>query len=195
MIIKDFHCVEDCSDCCIKRQYFPTVEYGKIGIFLLPNEKLEIESLATEMSIRVNILPRIAIGGWKSPGPSKVIGFQLMGYHEGNYCPFLDVKSQDRADHGGFVCTIYASRPLACKAYPAIKNYGNKVELDCNCKFACNDSIFANKKYLANEILALRTIQKSTEISGNSKIWRYATQIGEEKYKDIFLPRGWYLQN
>ena len=192
---KEFHCIKVCSDCCIERQYFPSIEYGKIGVFLLPDEKLKIEALAAKMHLKIKILPRIGTGEFSSPGPSKVIGFQLMGYDKGNYCPFLDIKSHKRTVHGGFLCTIYESRPLACIAYPAIQNYKSKVELDCHCRFACKDSIYANKNYLANEILALRTIQKSTEISANSIIWRYATQIGEEKYSNVFLPRGWYMQN
>ena len=192
---KEFHCIEDCSDCCIERQYFPSIEYGKIGIFLLPHEKLKMETLAAKMHLKIDILPRIGIGEFKSSGPSKVIGFQLMGYDKGNYCPFLDIKSQKRAIHGGFLCTIYESRPLACIAYPAIQFNKNKVELDCHCRFACYDSRYAGKKYLSNEILALKTIQKSTQISNDLKIWRYATQIGEEKYRNVFLRRGWYHQN
>ena len=38
-MLREFHCVQDCSDCCIYRQYFPSVDYGKIGVLLLPVEK------------------------------------------------------------------------------------------------------------------------------------------------------------
>ena len=44
--MKKFSCVQGCSDCCIYREYYPAVEYGKIGVLLLPEEKTAIEELA-----------------------------------------------------------------------------------------------------------------------------------------------------
>jgi hypothetical protein len=40
---KRFECVQGCSDCCIYREYYPSIEYGKIGVLVLPEEKAAIE--------------------------------------------------------------------------------------------------------------------------------------------------------
>ena len=53
--MKKFSCVQDCSDCCIYREYYPSIEYGKIGVLLLPEERAEIEQLAKDMNIKVRI--------------------------------------------------------------------------------------------------------------------------------------------
>ncbi|HEY1211761.1 MAG TPA: YkgJ family cysteine cluster protein, partial [Nitrososphaera sp.] len=60
--MKEFSCVQDCSDCCIYREYYPSKKYGKIGVLLLPEERAKIERLAREMNIKVRIIPRLAIG-------------------------------------------------------------------------------------------------------------------------------------
>ena len=61
-MLREFHCVQDCSDCCIYRQYYPSVDYGKIGVLLLPEEKKRVESLAKHSQISVTIFPRLGIG-------------------------------------------------------------------------------------------------------------------------------------
>ena len=42
----EFRCVEECSDCCVQREYYPTKQFGKIGVLILPEEKERIEGLA-----------------------------------------------------------------------------------------------------------------------------------------------------
>ena len=195
-MIREFHCVQDCSDCCIYRQYFPSVEYGKIGVLLLPEEKEDIESLAEIYKIKVTVLPRLGIGFNKQlNGPLQVIAYQLMGKINGDYCPFLDTDSEDRSPHGGFNCLIYDTRPLSCRAYPAIKENKTDVELDCNCKFSRQNSIFTSKNLLENELGALKMISKNFDQFSDQRIWRYATHIGEKPFLKLLLPRGWYLQD
>jgi len=90
-MLRDFHCIEDCSDCCIYRQYYPSVDYGKIGVLLLPAEKNQVEDQADRLQIKITILPRLGVGiNKKSDGPSQIIAYQLMGNIDGDYCPFLD---------------------------------------------------------------------------------------------------------
>ena len=43
LMLKKFKCVDGCSDCCNYREYYPSVEYGKIGVLILPDEKFRIE--------------------------------------------------------------------------------------------------------------------------------------------------------
>ena len=35
----EFRCIEECSQCCIEREYYPTKQFGKIGVLILPEEK------------------------------------------------------------------------------------------------------------------------------------------------------------
>jgi uncharacterized protein len=196
-MLSEFHCLEGCSDCCINRQYYPSVDYGKIGVLLLPEEKKEMENLAETYKIKISILPRLGIGtNEKSNGPSQVIACQLMGTSiNGDYCPFLDIKSSNRSPHGGFNCMIYNKRPLSCRAYPAIKENKSDVELDCNCKFSRQYSNQTRKNLLENELSALTRISNNFEKFADQTIWRYATHVGEEPFMKLLLPRGWYLQN
>ncbi len=196
-MLREFSCVQDCSDCCIYRQYYPSVDYGKIGVLLLPEEKKEIENLAESFKIKITIFPRLGIGiNKKSNGPRQVIAYQLMGTNiNGDYCPFLDINSTNRSPHGGFNCLIYNARPLACRAYPAIKENKTDVELDCNCKFSCQYSNQASKNLLDSELRALTRIIINIERFADQKIWRYATHIGEKPFIKLLLPQGWYLQN
>jgi uncharacterized protein len=196
-MLREFHCIQDCSDCCIYRQYYPSVEYGKIGVLLLPEEKKEIEDEAKAHSVKITILPRLGVGfNRKFNGPNEIIAYQLMGTDtNGNYCPFLDITSTSRSPHGGFNCLIYNTRPLSCRAYPAIKENKKTVELDSNCKFSCQYSSQASKKYLVdNELNALSKISNNFERFASQKIWRYATYVGEKPFVKLLLPRGWYLQ-
>ena len=41
----EFRCVEECSQCCEQREYFPTKRFGKIGVLILAEEKKRIENL------------------------------------------------------------------------------------------------------------------------------------------------------
>jgi len=118
----DFKCVQDCSKCCIEREYYPTKKFGKVGVLILPDEKEKIESLAKNLHLDIVILPRIGVSYEKSNGPAKILAYQLMGRESnGNTCPFLDTESEERSPHGGYKCRIYESRPLACRAYPVIE--------------------------------------------------------------------------
>ena len=86
----DFSCVKDCSKCCIEREYYPTIKFGKVGVLILPEEKERIELLAEKNGIKVTIVPRIGISKKESGRPEKILAYQMMGKDlDGNVCPFL----------------------------------------------------------------------------------------------------------
>jgi uncharacterized protein len=189
---KKFSCVQGCSDCCIYREYYPTVEYGKIGVLLLPEEKFKIERIANNMGIDVRIVPRLSVG---KDFPDQIIAYQLMGKNEdGDLCPFLEVeKNQQQSPHGGFRCKIYSERPLACRAYPVINTVGEQAEFDSHCQFCKKFStIKSSSEMLHKEIEALVKIRTSITASDNLSIWRYATGTGKSLG---LLPEGWILES
>jgi Fe-S-cluster containining protein len=188
--VKKFSCVQGCSDCCIYREYYPSVEYGKIGVLLLPEEKAAIEKLAEKLGVGVKIVPRLAVG---KEFPEKVIAYQMMGRNaDGDLCPFLDVESSGRSPHGGFNCRIYSERPLACRAYPVI-DASRVATLDEHCRFCKNFSTTrADRDGLQEEIEALARI-KSGVTAGKGRVWRYATATG--KQGDVLLPEGWIAES
>jgi Fe-S-cluster containining protein len=183
----EFRCIQDCADCCIKREYYPDKKFGKIGVLILPEEKEKIEKLSKDNEINITILPRIGVSHNENEEP-KVLAYQMMGVEKnGNTCPFLDTKTEKRSPHGGYPCKIYANRPLACKAYPLIQI--EPIELDQKCKF-CKEKGFANEN-LDSEIESLLKIK--TKMSADEPIiWRYATGIGEKSDKNQ-IKRGWIL--
>jgi hypothetical protein len=188
--MKKFSCVEGCSDCCVYREYYPSKEYGKIGVLLLPEEKTRIEELAIEMDVKMKIIPRLAVG---NEFPEKVIAYQMMGKNDdGDLCPFLDVDSSERSPHGGFNCRIYSERPLACRAYPVIDS-SKVATLDGHCQFCKKFSTTkAGNEGLQQEIEALSKI-KASVTAGKSHVWRYATATG--KAGDVMLPEGWFAES
>jgi Fe-S-cluster containining protein len=188
---KKFECVQGCSDCCIYRDYYPSIEYGKIGVLILPEEKAAIERLAKEMHLRVRIIPRLAVG---KVYPEKIIAYQMMGKNEdGNLCPFLDTESKERSGHGGYKCKIYSERPLACKAYPVIDATYKTATFDSNCQFCKKFSTTeARTQGLRHEIEALAQIKATVTADNDVSIWRYATATGES---NELLPEGWVLDH
>src|SRR5579884_1978410 len=189
MTLRNFNCISDCSDCCIYRQYYPSIEYGKIGVLVLPDEKTHIEKLAKSINISIKIVPRLAVG---KESPKKIIAYQMMGKNsDGDLCPFLDIESKDRSPHGGFKCRIYPDRPLACKAYPLV-NINKKVILDKHCKFCRKHSITStNLAGLHTEIEALVKIKSTVKAANNTRVWRYATATGRPQDRHNMLPEGW----
>ena len=191
---KKFSCVQGCSDCCIYREYYPSVEYGKIGVLVLPEEKAAIESLAKSMSTRVKIIPRLAIG---KNSPDKIIAYQMMGKNEdGNLCPFLDIESEERSPHGGFKCKIYSDRPLACRAYPLIDIVNKKAKFDPHCQFCKKFSTTeGSSEGLQREMEALAKIRARVTPDDNNNdisIWRYATATGKS---NGLISEGWVLEH
>lgn len=178
-----FSCVQGCSDCCIYRDYYPTKEFGKIGVLLLPDEKIKIENLARKNGISVKILPRLAVG---TDGPEKIIAYQMMGKSDGDFCPFLDAEKE--SPHGGYACSIYKDRPLACAAYPVIDS-GRVAILDSHCRFCKEHSKTASLEGMQGELEALSKIKVHVK-SGGKQVWRYATATGSE----ATLPEGWVLE-
>jgi len=75
----EFRCIEDCSQCCIEREYYPSKRFGKIGVLILPEEKERIEKLAKLNGLEIKILPRIGISEDKNSTPTKILAYQLMG--------------------------------------------------------------------------------------------------------------------
>lgn len=185
----EFNCVQECSQCCVDREYFPDKAHGKIGVLILPEEKKKIENLARKYELSINILPRVGISQKKDEQPI-VLAYQMMGIEKnGNTCPFLDTKTENRSPHGGYLCKIYSDRPLACKAYPLIQI--NPIELDKKCKF-CKENGNADEN-LHSEIESLIKIRDKVN-SDMKIIWRYATGIGEESDKDQ-IKKGWIKEN
>jgi Fe-S-cluster containining protein len=196
-MLQKFSCVSDCSDCCIYRDYYPSIGYGKIGVLILPEEKSRIEELAWKMGIDVKIIPRLGLGkNGKGNGPKKIIAYQMLGKNsDGNLCPFLGIESSQRSPYGGFKCRIYKQRPFACRAYPVIDNENSKsVLLDRKCLFCRKFSMNADKDGLQREIEALTKIKAEMYVDKKTEVWRYATAIGDKKDKTKFLPEGWVLQ-
>ena len=194
---KKFTCVQGCSDCCIYREYYPSIKYGKIGVLLLPEEKTAIERLAKSMGTRVKIIPRLAIG---KNSPDKIIAYQMMGKNEdGNLCPFLDVEGKERSPHGGFKCKIYSDRPLACRAYPLIDIVNKKAKFDLHCQFCKKFSTTeGSSEGLQREMEALAKIRArvtpddDNNNDNNVSIWRYATATGKS---NGLLSEGWVLEH
>jgi len=193
MISRKFCCISDCSDCCIYRQYYPSVDYGKIGVLVLPEEKTRIEILASKANVDIKILPRLAVG---KRSPEKIIAYQMMGKNrDGDLCPFLDLESNDRSPHGGFKCKIYSDRPLACKAYPLL-NFDGQPKLDEHCHF-CREyhTISASVEGLQPEVKALARIKASVTADVSFQVWRYATAIGKAEDRQKMKPEGWLIES
>ena len=185
----DFKCIEECSQCCVDREYYPSKEFGKIGVLILPEEKERIEQLGKLEGLKVKIVPRIGVSKKGHLHPTKILAYQMMGIEEdGNTCPFLDTESKDKSPHNGYPCKIYKSRPLACRAYPLIES--NPIMLDEKCKF-CKEKGSADSN-LNSEIESLLKIKEKMNVDSQI-IWRYATGIGEIKDKKN-LKQGWILE-
>lgn len=187
MIALDFSCVEGCSKCCIEREYYPTVKFGKIGVLVMPEEVPRIETLAKKHSVEAVILPRIGVSE-DCRGPSKILAYQLMGRDpNGNTCPFLDTDGTGRSPHGGYKCRIYQERPLACRAYPLIETIPAK--LDPKCKFC--ESCSSVDGNINSEIESLVKIKAGMKTDGRY-IWRFATGVGESCDRER-MESGWVL--
>lgn len=185
----EFRCIEECSQCCIEREYFPSKKFGKIGVLILPEEKKKIEKLAQEKKIDVKILPRIGVSNDRKSSPIKILAYQMMGVEKnGNTCPFLDTESGNKSPHNGFPCKIYNDRPLACRAYPLIES--EPITLDEKCKF-CKEHKTADKN-LNSEIESLLKI-KEQMYTDSPLIWRFATEVGEVQDNHM-LESGWFLE-
>jgi Fe-S-cluster containining protein len=185
----NFECIQDCSNCCIEREYYPTIKFGKIGVLILPEEKEKIEAYAKTHNLEISILPRIGISHEKSDRPTTIIAYQLMGKDSnGNTCPFLDTESSERSPHGGYKCKIYQNRPLACKAYPVIES--SPIMLDSKCKFCEKCGTTATN--VNQEIESLVNIKNKMKTNAPF-VWRYATGIGDEHNKNK-IATGWFLE-
>jgi Fe-S-cluster containining protein len=185
----EFRCIEDCSQCCIEREYYPSKKFGKIGVLILPEEKERIEKLAKNSGLEINILPRIGISENKNSVPTKILAYQMMGIEKnGNTCPFLDTKSGNKSPHGGFPCNIYKERPLACMTYPLIES--DPITLDEKCKF-CKEHKTADEN-LNSETESLLKIKEKMNTDA-TYIWRFATGVGEQEDQSV-LESGWILE-
>ncbi len=185
----EFRCIQDCSQCCIEREYYPGKKFGKIGVLILPEEKEKIKQLAKRNELDILILPRIGISKEKDSTLIEILAYQMMGIEKnGNTCPFLDTETGKRSPHGGFPCMIYEDRPLACKTYPLIES--DPITLDQKCKF-CTEHKTADEN-LNSEIESLLKIK--TKMNTDAPfVWRYATGIGEDEDKSQ-IKTGWILE-
>ena len=184
----DFSCVEGCSKCCIEREYYPTIKFGKVGVLILPDEKERMESLAEKNEIMITIEPRIGVSKEETDGPDTILAYQMMGRDlNGNTCPFLEIGSKKRSPHGGYACKIYEDRPLACKAYPVIET--SPIRLDSKCKFC--ESCGTPTGSIDSELESLIQIKEKMETNAPC-IWRYATGVGELQDESL-IEKGWFL--
>lgn len=184
----DFSCVDGCSKCCIEREYYPNVKFGKVGVLILPQEKQQIELLAKKHGFKANILPRIGVSNQEADEPDQVIAYQLMGKESnGNTCPFLDIDSNERSPHGGYKCMIYQERPMACRAYPLIETF--PIVLDQKCKFCeiCKNPD-GNLDSEQESLIKIKSLMKTEAHC----LWRYATGVCEDRDKDN-TKTGWFL--
>lgn len=196
-MFRKFDCIDGCSDCCIYREYYPSLEYGKIGVLIFPEEKSIIEYQIKNTDTQVKIIPRLGIGmNRKGDGPKRIIAYQMMGKNiDGNLCPFLEIDHSQRSPHGGFRCGIYENRPLACRAYPVLQENNKVVKLDSKCQFCHKFSSPYDSNGLQHEIEALTKIKRQfSSVDEKIEVWRYATSVGDEKIKHKLLPEGWILQ-
>ena len=185
----EFICIEECSQCCIEREYYPSKKFGKIGVLILPEEKERIEKLAKENKLEIKILPRIGVSEDRDTFPTKILAYQMMGIEKnGNTCPFLDTDSGNKSPHGGFPCKIYKDRPLACMTYPLIES--DPITFDEKCKF-CKEHGSADQN-LNSEIESLLKIKEKMNTDA-TYIWRFATRVGEQEDQQVF-ESGWILE-
>lgn len=185
----EFRCIDECAQCCIEREYYPSKKFGKIGVLILPEEKERIEKLAKLNGLEIKILPRIGISENRDVIPTKILAYQMMGIEKnGNTCPFLDTDSGNKSPHGGFPCKIYKDRPLACMTYPLIES--DPITFDEKCKF-CKEHGPADQN-LNSETESLLKIKEKMNTSA-SFIWRFATGVGEQEDQQI-LESGWILE-
>ena len=75
----EFRCIEECSQCCIEREYYPSKEFGKIGVLILPEEKERIERLGKTSGLEIKIIPRIGISENEDEIPTKNFGISING--------------------------------------------------------------------------------------------------------------------
>ena len=185
----EFRCIQDCSHCCIEREYYPGKKFGKIGVLILPEEKEKIMRLAKKNGLNVLLLPRVGTSNEKDSESIEILAYQMMGIEKnGNTCPFLDKETKKRSPHGGFPCKIYEDRPLACKTYPLIEL--NPITLDQKCKF-CKEHKTADEN-LNSEIESLLKIKTKMDTDA-TYVWRYATGIGNVEDKSQ-IRTGWILE-
>jgi uncharacterized protein len=197
-MFRKFACIENCSDCCIYREYYPSLEYGKIGVLILPEEKSRIMDQIRITDTKIKIIPRLGIGkNRKGDGPKRIVAYQMMGKNaDGNLCPFLETDNPQKSPHGGFRCKIYENRPLACRAYPVLQENNKTVKLDSKCQFCHKFSSPYDSSSLHDEIEALTKIKAQfSSVNEKIEVWRYATSVGDEKIKHKLLPAGWILQH
>jgi uncharacterized protein len=197
-MFRKFACIENCSDCCIYREYYPSLEYGKIGVLILPEEKSRIMDQIRITDTKIKIIPRLGIGkNRKGDGPKRIVAYQMMGKNaDGNLCPFLETDNPQKSPHGGFRCKIYENRPLACRAYPVLHESTKTVKLDSKCQFCHKFSSPYDSSSLHDEIEALTKIKAQfSSVNEKIEVWRYATSVGDEKFKHKLLPAGWILQH
>ena len=180
--------MSECSECCVRREYYPDVRFGKIGVLILPEERDKIEGMASDLGIDVRILPRIGVSGRGKKKPDKVLAYQMMGRDaNGDTCPFLDTNGQKKSPHGGFPCRIYDRRPLACSAYP-LSGY-SPLQLDKKCRF-CQECSGTADGNLESEVRALLEIERKMS-SDYPVVWRFATQTGERCDQGKLAKMGW----
>ena len=75
----EFRCIEECSQCCVEREYYPSKKFGKIGVLILPEEKERIEKLAKSNGLKIKIVPRIGISEDKNSDSNKNFGISING--------------------------------------------------------------------------------------------------------------------
>ncbi|MFA5857295.1 MAG: YkgJ family cysteine cluster protein [Candidatus Pacearchaeota archaeon] len=149
-----------CGTCC---RIFKDVEKGLTGLPLFEWEKEELENIAKEKGIKLNIQPTDLVFDKRS-------GFYICGNFSLKHepCPFL-VNNK---------CSIYEHRPLVCKAYPLVDNplYNKDHRFDLSSFMKCQNFDF---KSLLKEHFSLEE-GKPYHISQGKLIKEYSQVFGED---------------
>ena len=74
----EFRCIDNCSQCCIEREYYPSKKFGKTGVLILSVEKERAEKLAKSNRLNIKILSRIGISEDRNSTPTKILAYQMI---------------------------------------------------------------------------------------------------------------------
>ncbi len=96
----EFRCIEECSDCCVQREYYPTKKFGKIGVLILPEEKEKIEKIAIDNKIETIKNSEIFLTQMETP--DEITIYALKKAKEHKCITILNPAPARKIDEGNF---------------------------------------------------------------------------------------------